>query len=173
MRRPKLIKRFMESKDFEKVKKLSEQSELGFKDAVNKVCGNCPRSTFKNAVFVRLIYHRIFSDKIESKSAGCCTLCKANEAYFYLSHHEAMGGLYGIFLNQFNYLKQNYRWDKRDGFFDMKNKGCKLPRMFRSKTCLDQICYDLEKELTQKKKDSLRCINIKMDNIKGRYGIIC
>lgn len=94
-----------------------------------------------------------------TKDKGCCTLCGYFNGYI-------------DFCAKFDHpdlikkLKEKYGFNEENGFFDIENKCCTLPRSSRSITCLAFCC---DRELNQL---SLRYLeNNGIDRILKEKGI--
>lgn len=137
-------------------------------DSVNKsICSDCPRATEqvypevnpayyidrKALGFIRR-YWKFSKDivtvkeanyigRLYSKEAGCCSMCAGQHGY--------LGCYDGANLSiKYKELQKKYKFTKTYGFFDNKNKICKLPREERSITCLHFTCDSVQNKIGEK-----------------------
>jgi hypothetical protein len=84
-----------------------------------------------------------------SRTHCCCERCEDASGYFSSQGIKLQGYINTreIYLNKFPILKNNF--NSTTGFW-RKNRGCILPREFRSLTCNFFVCHFLLEKLTTK-----------------------
>lgn len=87
-----------------------------------------------------------------SKARGCCTRCGKTKGYY--SHAEKW----------FLHPEERFHPDPEYGYFDPAAKCCRIPRAYRSTTCLEYFCDTLATKLLPSLRrklcdDSCRLIN--------------
>lgn len=91
-------------------------TERQFENINKFICSDCVRASSKDGVMA-----------FATKNRGCCNHCWSRGGYFFSNDDK-------IFKEVKNYIKPN------NGFFDIKNHCCSLPRQLRSFTCLNYYC---------------------------------
>ena len=127
----------MKSEDIKELKKLANKIGRLFRPFIREKCSDCPRAKIYGGT--------------ATKERGCCSEC--GSAIGYLRHCDAVN------IEEF---KNKYKFNKKDGFFDIKRKTCKLPRWQRSFTCLTFSC-------DHKYEYRAREITNKIRNIRLKY----
>ncbi|MDD5133430.1 MAG: hypothetical protein PHD81_04330 [Candidatus Nanoarchaeia archaeon] len=82
---------------------------------------------------------------------GCCSSCSYSKGHY---QHRP---------DSFKLIKILYCFDEKEGFFDVKNNSCKLPRQLRSIICLEYICRAM---LVKLSRENLKRIDELMAEIK-------
>lgn len=120
-------------KEITKIYNCSLTIQWLFQDFNQTVCANCPAA--EKMLFGTVVPFEPPPKLTPSqKQRGCCALCAQNNGYFQPLKDYEEG------IKQLKEIKEKYGWSKRYGFFDVKNKQCKLPPWRRSMTCLSSCC---------------------------------
>jgi hypothetical protein len=141
----------MNKKDRQKHYWLVEYLGYVFENINKNLCSNCPRANFRYASNAR------FRGDFCSKETGCCTNCARTDGYF-KDWDEDFND------KKYKQLKKEFKFDKENGFFDIVNHECKLPREKRSICCLCYICYHIE--------DKYKINQSSMENIRDILRLI-
>lgn len=101
------------------------------------------------ADFTKYFFENECPEKCDQKK-GCCGECDIKNAFLYASYGFHVGGVVDLSyssptpLEYFRELKEEYDFDPIDGFW--AEKGCKLPRKYRSVSCLMFACDGVSKD---------------------------
>ena len=124
----------MNNQDKIKMKRLSEKIDNIFSGMNKEVCSKCNN------------YDMTDSDNHPKR--GCCRGCGGAGGYFESNWRKKDNNW--IFKKSYLELRKKYHFNKKYGFFDVKNMRCGLPRAERSYTCLGHSCDDGRKYLYRK-----------------------
>lgn len=143
------------------IKKLADR--LGeITDPINeKLCSKCPDKHWGKCDNKNCNY---------CKTAGCCSDCGDYKGY--LKWQDKLIGLTVFGLGLTNTMLKDMKllryYNKKSGFFDLKNKKCKLPRYKRSITCLSFTCGAMIKKLGKRKEREIIDICAKIDDLREK-----
>jgi hypothetical protein len=112
-------------------------------------------------------------ESFKSKQCGCCSKCGERNGYFNINSY------FFEDKERLLYLKKKYKFTKTFGFFNNRKKCCRIPRIWRSETCLGYCCDSVGKIVfksnnylgTDRYKKFYKII-INMCKIKDKYNII-
>jgi hypothetical protein len=145
-------------KDKIKMLKLAEKIDNIYSGMNEEICSNCQN------------YDKTEQDKYLNR--GCCGNCARAGGYFESNWRRKDNNW--VFKKSYLKLRQKYHFNKKYGFFDVKNMRCGLPRVERSYVCLGALCDETEEYLNKKygKKFNTHLLVEKLIELKRKNGLL-
>lgn len=113
-----------------------------FDEFAEKNCCHCPKAIDVKSFTIEM---------------GCCAECGSNNGYF--------DSNFGEYNCKLEHIKNLYEFNTKTGFFDPEKPGCRIPRKFRSSTCLLYCC---DPDI----KDTVLSIIRIIEKIRNKYGLL-